>query len=213
MLCAYNALAYLTNTQKGILKMAKPNTPVTANTGTTVSTAIKMANYTAGKTYTLPANGAACGNSINKYIQQYAAGSMANVVVAPTPYFTALGITAANWPTQAKLAGMFAANTGIRAHQLKCGTCGVHTGSIVTNKSKAIKKATLCNVGGAGASFNLAHIANAIKATGGKITTGNITTGNTLAMLLTGTNSLTKRHAFYGNPLITLTVKPLLKTK
>ena len=170
-----------------------------------------IANLNPGAVYVGSAAHPTTGAVIGGWALANAAGSLANVMVQVTPYFKALGITAANWGTQAKLQGMFAAGTGIRAHQLRCALFGVQVKTIVANKSKAIKRAVLCSVGGNGASHSLAHIAAAISATGGKVVTGNIPSGNTLAMLLTGTNSLNRPHAFCGKPLVQLVVKPTVK--
>jgi len=167
-----------------------------------------ITNLTVGAVYVGTTAQPASGATILSWVNANAIGNVANIIVQPTPYFKSLGITAVNWVQHAKLQGMFAAGTGIRAHQLQCALFGVQPKTIVSNKSKAIKKATLCSVGGSGASHSLAHIAAAISATGGKIVTGTITNGNTLAMLLTGTNSLTRPHAFYGKPLVQLVVKP-----
>jgi hypothetical protein len=183
--------------------MQKVNTQKAITTG--------IANLNSGAIYVGSTAAPASGATIATWLTNNAAGNMANVMVQVTPYFKSLGITAVNWVQHAKLQGMFAAGTGIRAHQLQCGLFGVQPKTIVSNKSKAIKKATLCKVGGSGASHSLAHIAQAIGATGGKIVTGNITNGNTLAMLLTGTNSLTRPHAFFGKPLVQLVVKPTVK--
>ena len=71
----------------------------------------------------------------------------------------------------------------------------------------------LATVGGKDASFNLGVIADAIKASGGKITTGNVKYGNTLCMLLSGSNSTGKKHAFFGKPLVELVVTPAVKIK
>ena len=170
-----------------------------------------IANLNPGAIYVGSAAQPATGAIIGAWLAANANGSLANVMVQATPFFKALGITAANWRPHAKLQGMFAANTDIRAHQFKCALFGVQPKTIVANKSKAFEKATLCSVGGNGASHSLAHIAAAISATGGKVVTGTIPSGNTLAMLLTGTNSLNRPHAFCGKPLVQLVVKPTVK--
>jgi len=173
-----------------------------------------IANLNPGAIYVGSAAQPATGAIIGAWLAANANGSLANVMVQATPFFKALGITAANWRPHAKLQGMFAANTDIRAHQFKCALFGVQPKTIVANKSKAFEKATLCSVGGNGASHSLAHITDGIGATGGKVVTGTIcgkTGGNTLAMLLTGTNSVTRPHAFMGKPLVQLVVKPTVK--
>ena len=180
-----------------------------ANTAKTVSTGI--ANLKVGAVYTLPSNGVATGASIANFVQNMAAGNPANVVVQPTAYFKSLGITTANWVKHAS--GMFCTNTGTRAHQLKCYLFGVQANTIAANKRKAFKTMQLATVGGNGASNNLGVIVKAIGATGGKYYTGTITNGNTLAMLLSGTNSVTNKHAFFGKPLVTLTVQPSVTKK
>ena len=185
---------------------------VAASSTKTGSKTVKIANLNSGAVYTLPSNGQATGASIGDFIRDNAAGSLANVTVQPTPFAKSLNITPANWVKHNS--GMFCTNTGTRGHQLQCALFGVQVSTISSNKSKAFKKMQLATVGGNGASNNLGHIASAITASGGKIVTGNIASGNTLAMLLTGTNTVgNKKHAFYGKPLVQLVVTPAVKTK
>ena len=180
---------------------------VAANTTTkTVSAAVKIANLNSGAVYTLPSNGIATGASISTWAANNAAGSLTNISVQLTAFGKSLNITPANWVKHPS--GMFCTNTGTRGHQIQCCMLGVQPSTIVSNKRKAFKTMQLATVGGTGASINLGHIAAAITASGGKILTGNITNGNTLCMLLTGTNTLTKRHAFFGKPLVQLVVTP-----
>ncbi len=182
-----------------------------ASTAKTASKAVKIANLNSGAIYTLPTNGQATGASVGNFILNNAAGSLANVTVQPTAFAKSLGITPANWVKHSS--GMFCTNTGTRGHQLQCALLGVQPSTITSNKRKAFKSMALATVGGNGASNNLGHIAAAITASGGKIVTGNITNGNTLCMLLTGTNTLAKKHAFYGKPLVQLVVTPAVKLK
>ena len=170
-----------------------------------------VANLNKGATYTLPTNGQATGASIAAFIANNAAGSLANITVQLTPFGRSLQLTPANWVKHAS--GMFCTNTKTRGHQLMCYLFGVQVSTIAANKRKAYKAMQLATVGGKGASNNLGHIAAAVKASGGKVVTGNIASGNTLAMLLTGTNSVTNRHAFYGKPLVSLVVTPAVTTK
>ena len=185
---------------------------VAASSTKTGSKTVKIANLNSGAVYTLPSNGQATGASIGDFIRDNAAGSLANVTVQPTPFAKSLNITPANWDKHNS--GMFCTNTQTRGHQLQCALFGVQVSTITSNKSKSYKKMQLAKVGGNGASNNLGHIASAITASGGKIVTGNIASGNTLAMLLTGTNTVgNKKHAFYGKPLVQLVVTPAVKTK
>lgn len=170
-----------------------------------------VANLNKGATYTLPTNGQATGASIAAFIANNAAGSLANVTVQLTPFGRSLQLTPANFATNPS--GMFSSKTNTRRHQLMCYLFGVQPSTIVANKRKAFKHMQLCTVGGKGASNNLGHIVAAVKASGGKAVTGNIASGNTLAMLLTGTNSLANKHAFYGKPLVQLTVTPAVAAK
>ena len=100
-----------------------------------------IANLNSGAIYVGSTATPASGATIATWLPNNAAGYMANVMVQVTPYFKTLGITAVNWVQHAKLQGMFAAGTGIRAHQLQCGLFGVQPKTIVSNKSKAIKRA------------------------------------------------------------------------
>ena len=185
---------------------------VAASSTKTGSKTVKIANLNSGAVYTLPSNRQATGASIADVIRDNAAGSLANVTVQPTPFAKSLNITPANWVKHNS--GMFCTNTQTRGHQLQCALFGVQVSTITSNKSKSYKKMQLAKVGGNGASNNLGHIASAITASGGKIVTGNIASGNTLAMLLTGTNTVgNKKHAFYGKPLVQLVVTPAVKTK
>lgn len=170
-----------------------------------------VANLNKGATYTLPTNGQATGASIAAFIQNNAAGSLACVTVQPTAFAKSLGLTPANFKTNP--CGMFSSKATTRCHQLMCYLFGVQPATIVANKRKAFKAMQLCTVGGKGASNNLGHIVAAVKASGGKAVTGTIANGNTLAMLLSGTNSLANKHAFYGKPLVQLTVTPTVTTK
>ena len=182
------------------------------STAKTANKTVKIANLNSGAVYTLPSNGQATGASIANFIANNAAGSLANVTVQQTAFAKSLGITPANWVKHNS--GMFCTNTQTRGHQLQCAMFGVQVSTINSNKSKAFKKMQLATVGGNGASNNLGHIAAAITASGGKIVTGNIASGNTLAMLLTGTNTVgNKKHAFYGKPLVQLVVTPAVKSK
>ena len=185
---------------------------VAASSTKTGSKTVKIANLNSGAVYTLPSNRQATGASIADFIRDNAAGSLANVTVQPTPFAKSLNITPANWVKHNS--GMFCTNTQTRGHQLQCALFGVQVSTITSNKSKSYKKMQLAKVGGNGARNNLGHIASAITASGGKIVTGNIASGNTLAMLLTGTNTVgNKKHAFYGKPLVQLVVTPAVKTK
>ena len=176
----------------------------------TVKTA-GIANLNAGAIYTAPTSGWCTGASVAEFAAKHAAGSLANIIVQPTAYFISLGITPANWVKHAS--GMFCTNTGTRGHQLQCYLQGVQASTIATNKRKAFKTMQLATIGGNGASNNLGVIAKAVTASGGKIITGNIASGNTLCMLLSGTNSATKKHAFFGKPLVQLVVKPAVTIK
>jgi len=181
------------------------------NTKKSVPVVNGVANLNKGATYTLPNNGQANGASIATWLSNNAASSLANVTVQVTAFGKSLGITPVNWVKHAS--GMFCTNTGTRGHQLQCALFGVQASTISTNKRKAFKTMALATVGGNGASTNLGVIANAITASGGKIVTGNIASGNTLCMLLSGTNSITKKHAFFGKPLVQLVVTPTVTKK
>jgi len=178
---------------------------------------VKALNLTDGATLNFATNGnkLVSGSCVAKFVKDNAADSQANVVVETTPLFDSLGITAENWANTAKTAGMFAANTGIRANQLRCWAFGVQLpkDGIPSNKSKAFNKLKWEPVaGGKTASSRLNHINVAIKATGGKVaeSTALIGDGNTLLMLLNGTNTLKDRSKFfYGKSLVQLVVKPI----
>ena len=170
-----------------------------------------IANLNSGAVYSVPSSGLANGKSLDDFVNSNAAGSLANVTVQPTDFFKSLGINPSNWVKHES--GMFCTNTGTRGHQMQCALFGVQPSTVASNKSKAFKKMALATVGGKNPSFNLGVIAQAIKASGGKILTGNVEGGNTLCMLLSGTNSIKNKHAFFGKPLIELVVTPVVKTK
>ena len=178
---------------------------------------VKALNLTDGATLNFAANGnkLVSGSCVAKFIKDNAADNAANVVVETTPFFDSLSITAENWVNTAKTAGMFAANTGIRANQLRCWAFGVQLpkDGIPANKSKAFNKLKWAPVaGGKNASTRLNHINVAIAATGGKVagSTATIERGNTLLMLLNGTNTIKDRSKyFYGKSLVQLVVKPI----
>ena len=170
-----------------------------------------VANLNSGVIFTAPKSGIVTGEHIAKFVAENAAGSLANVTVQLTPFGRSLGITPASWVKHES--GMFCTNTGTRGHQLRCYMFGVQPSTITSNKRKAFKVMQLATVGGANASFNLGHIANAVSASGGKVVTGNVANGNTLAMLLTGSNSLTNKHSFFGKPLVQLVVTPAVTAK
>ncbi len=206
----YNELM-LRGTKHGTLSMVKSNNTATPKSVKTSGTTVKIANLNPGAVYTLPKSGWATGSSVLDFATNNAAGSLANITVRPTEFFNSLGINPSNWVKHES--GMFCTNTGTRGHQLQCPVFGVQKSTIATNKSKAYKKMDLATVGGKDASFNLGVIATAIKASGGKITTGNVKTGNTLCMLLSGSNTIHKKHAFFGKPLVELVVTPVVKIK
>jgi hypothetical protein len=178
---------------------------------------VKALNLTDGATLNFATNGnkLVSGSCVAKFIAEKAADNAANVVVETTPFFDSLSITADNWATAAKTAGMFAANTGIRANQLRCWAFGIQLpkDGIPSNKSKAFNKLKWEPVaGGKTASSRLNHLNVAIAATGGKVagSTATIERGNTLLMLLNGTNTLKDRSKFfYGKSLVQLVVKPI----
>lgn len=178
---------------------------------------VKALNLTDGATLNFATNGnkLVSGSCVAKFIAEKAADNAANVVVETTPFFDSLSITADNWATAAKTAGMFAANTGIRANQLRCWAFGIQLpkDGIPSNKSKAFNKLKWEPVaGGNSASRRLNHLNVAVAATGGKVagSTATIERGNTLLMLLNGTNTLKDRSKFfYGKSLVQLVVKPI----
>ena len=190
-----------------------------------------IANLNSNTIYTLPASGLANGANIAKYAENNSNGKLSQIAVTLTPFGKGLikglpiptnglsGNTAIIAYMQAFKNlnnGMFSVGTTVRCYQLLCYMLGV-----VPNSSKSIKgnkwdnllaANALGTLGGNNASSSLGHIGAVVGHTGGKVTGGTIGNGNTLAMLLSGTNSIkSPQHAFFKKPIVQLVVKPNLK--
>jgi len=190
-----------------------------------------IANLNSNAIYTLPASGLANGANIATYATNNCNNKLSQIAVVITPFGKGLikglpvpanGLSGNAAINAYMLAfknlnnGMFAVGSTVRCYQFLCYMLGVVPNSSKNNKSKKWANLQAANalgtLGGNNASSSLGHIGTVVGHTGGKVTSGNIANGNTLAMLLSGTNTIkSPQHAFFKKPIVQLVVKPNLK--
>tara|TARA_R100000781_G_scaffold107771_1_gene72106 strand:+ start:1643 stop:2269 length:627 start_codon:yes stop_codon:yes gene_type:complete len=208
--------------------MVKANNTA-ASTVKTTSKTVKIANVANGAIYTLPTNKQATGASVDTFCDKHAANQLSSVTVQltelgksllaelPVPANGLTGYAAITGYINSLKAlnnGMFCTGCGMRIYQLLCFMLGVVPNSSKTSKGKKFEELHHATLGGKDATFALNHLEQVIRHAGGKVLKSDIKNGNTLCMLLSGTNTVgNNKHAFFGRPLVQLTVTPPLKSK